>query len=381
MSEENGQETEIQETATEENNETVTDNAEDSITTENNDIDENQETTEESEEGLPSKDELDSLSDEEFEEYLNSGKLPDKQSSNNISESRAKIVSKPQKDNLDTNIQTEEKVSESIDYKAVYDTLFKPFKANGKEITPRTPQDIISLMQMGANYTKKMQLMAPMKRAVESLNKASIKEDDLNFLIDVFRGDKEAIKSLLKKHEIDPMDLDLDNIAYKSDNKNIASDSDVEFSDTLMDINDSLPQIQDILNNTWDEKSKNALLQDPNLMRALHEEIQLGRFGKVQQIVEQEKTFGRYKGMSDLEAYIDVVTKMVKEEQQKQAPKGNPIDPTQPSKTNSKQIPDKAKAAPTRSKQKSSKGSTLTAEDLFNMPEEEFTKLNLKDLV
>ena len=64
-----------------------------------------------------------------------------------------------------------------------YADIFKPFKANGKEITPKTVDDVISLMQMGANYTKKMQAMVPLKRTVETLNKADIKEEDLNFLL------------------------------------------------------------------------------------------------------------------------------------------------------------------------------------------------------
>ena len=87
-------------------------------------------------------------------------------------------------------------------------------------------------MRMGANYTKKMQLMAPLKKAAESLSRADIKEDDLNFLIDVHKGDKEAIKKLLTKHNVDPMELDLDSTNYVPKN-NIVSDEDVEYSNIL----------------------------------------------------------------------------------------------------------------------------------------------------
>ena len=265
--------------------------------------------------------------------------------------------------------------NQEVDYKSIYEQVFKPFKANGKEITPKSVEDIISLMQMGANYTKKMQLMAPMKKVVQSLDNAKIDEQELNFLIDVSKGDKEAIKQLLIKHKIDPLEIDLDGDNTYSPKNNIASDEDVEFNDTLMDIHDSLPKIQEILNKTWDDNSKKAILKDPRLMRALHEEVQMGRFDEVQKRLEAEKTFGRYKGISDVDAYIDLVTKM---EQERMKTKTQPETPTKTEST--KRIPDKSKAAPTKGKTSKS-SSSLTAKDLLSMSDDEFNKLSERDLV
>ena len=265
--------------------------------------------------------------------------------------------------------------NQEVDYKSIYEQVFKPFKANGKEITPKSVEDIISLMQMGANYTKKMQLMAPMKKVVQSLDNAKIDEQELNFLIDVSKGDKEAIKQLLIKHKIDPLEIDLDGDNTYSPRNNIASDEDVEFNDTLMDIHDSLPKIQEILNKTWDDNSKKAILKDPRLMRALHEEVQMGRFDEVQKRLEAEKTFGRYKGVSDVDAYIDLVSKM---EQERMKTKTQPETPTKTEST--KKIPDKSKAAPTKGKTSKS-SSSLTAKDLLSMSDDEFNKLSERDLV
>ena len=265
--------------------------------------------------------------------------------------------------------------NQEVDYKSIYEQVFKPFKANGKEITPKSVEDIISLMQMGANYTKKMQLMAPMKKVVQSLDNAKIDEQELNFLIDVSKGDKEAIKQLLIKHKIDPLEIDLDGDNTYSPRNNIASDEDVEFNDTLMDIHDSLPRIQEILNNTWDDNSKKVILKDPRLMRALHEEVQMGRFDEVQKRLEAEKTFGRYKGVSDVDAYIDLVSKM---EQERMKTKTQPETPTRTEST--KKIPDKSKAAPTKGKTSKS-SSSLTAKDLLSMSDDEFNKLSERDLV
>ena len=339
-------------------------------------------------------DDLANMSDSQFEEYLQSGKIPNvnntdvpdkenKEDEETTSEEKDNETEEVEIDINDVDVKDNEEQKEdssstnnnsTVDYKSAYEAIFKPFKANGKEITPRNVDDVINLMQMGANYTKKMQVIAPMKKVIESLNKAEIDEENLNFLIDVYKGDKEAIKKLLKKHSVDPIELDLDETNYVPKN-NIVSDEDVEFSNVLDDIRDSLPKIQDIVNTKWDKNSKDKLLSDPRLLRALHEEIQYGRFDKIQAQVEMEKMFGRYRGVSDLDAYIDIVTKVVqKEAQQQPEPKVEP----KPEPKVTRSIPDKTKAAPTKTK--STTKSSLTAKDILSMSEEDFNKLNIDDL-
>ena len=354
----------------------------------NVDVDDSQEQSQEvddsSDEDRITKEALDAMSDDEFTEFMNSGKLPDTKAEvkpikkkETPTEDKQPVDDDKKKEKIVTKETAPKQEVKEEDLKAIHAAIFKPFKANGKEITPKTAEDVISLMQMGANYTKKMQLMAPLKKAVESLNKASIGEEDLNFLIDVHKGDKEAIKKLLEKHEVDPLDLDMESTNYVPKN-NIASDEDVEFTDVIQDIQSSLPKIQEILSKQWDSKSKNLLLKDPTLMKALHEEIEMGRFDEVQNRLETERTFGRYKGKSDIEAYIDVVTKMVAE--QAKSTETKPNKATQDNKGSTKPIPDKTKAAPVRTKG-GNQGSTLTVKDILSMPEEEFNKLSARDLV
>ena len=365
------------------NSETGTNTQAEENNSENTDTSIESDENEGSEQDDLTDDQINTMSDEEFVEYMNSGKLPDDlafrmpkaedkpEEEEKPTPDKAKVVKKPEKEEPKSEPKTQ---STGIDYEQIYKRIFSPFKANGKEITPRTVDDVISLMQMGANYTKKMQVMAPMRKIVESLNAAKISEDDLNFLIDLHKGDKEAIKQLLKKNEIETLDLDLDEIKYKPNKKNIASDEDVAFAETISEINDSLPQIQEILNSKWDAESKKLLLNDPRAMVALHEEIQMGRFDKVQQRLELEKTFGRYKGVPDVQAYIDLVNRMVQEEQ------SNVQTSTKNTSKPNKSVHDKRKAAPTRgTPQKSS--SSLTAKDLFSMSDEEFNRLSIKDIV
>ena len=380
------QDDELLKTDTELDDDNTTDTTDDNID-DSDDTSDNEESADrdvedsDDDEDEVTQEQLNSLDDEEFAAFLNTGKLPKKPTPE-----KAKVISKPEVNNVKPEETKPEIVvsketkstKDSIDYKTAYETIFKPFKANGKEITPRNLDDVVKLMQMGANYTKKMQTLAPVKRAYESLNKADIKEDDLNFLIDIHKGDVEAIKQLLQRHNIDPIDLDLESNNYQVNRRNIASDEDVEFSDVLRDIDSSLPKIQEILNKKWDESSKQKLVKDPKLLRALHEEIELGRFDEVQARVELEKTFGKYQGYSDLEAYIDVVTKMVNEHA-KNVTLPNARTENKP-KTTPTRIPDKSKAAPVRAKAKN-QGAKMTVQDLLSMSDDDFNKLSINDLV
>lgn len=330
---------------------------------------------------------LDAMSDDEFAAYLDSGKLPSVKANDNADDKKTSPEPKESvKEPTDTDTKEEtvpnpnkakiisKPETPPIDYKATYEAIFKPFKANGKEITPRNIDDVISLMQMGANYTKKMQAMAPLRKIYETLNKANIDAENLNFLIDVNKGDTEAIKKLLQKHKVDPMELDMDKTNYVPNN-NIATDDEVEFGNVISEIQDSLPKIQEIMDKTWDAESKKKLLDNKNLLLGLHQEIQMGRFDTIQKQVELEKTFGKYKGVSDIDAYVDLVTKFVQSQQK--------VQEQSASSTNSrttKPVPDKSKAAPVRSKTKN-QGTTMTPKDLFSMSDEEFEKLSIKDLV
>lgn len=313
----------------------------------------------------PTEEELGNMSDEEFLEYVNSGKMPQRKEA--PAQPQEKVHEKAQKP-----VQNAEQPP--INYEDVVKQIFAPFKANGKEIAPRTVEDVVQLMQMGANYTKKMQSIAPMRKAVESLSNAGIdSEEKLSYLIDLYKGDKEAIKQLLKNNQIDAMDLDLDEVNYSPNKQNIASEADVKFAETLSNINESLPQIQNIMDKQWDAESKKILLSDPRALQALHEEIQMGRFEPVQKQLEVERTFGRYQGVPDIQAYIDILNRMSAQEQYQQQMQEQQMQ-------QKKNVPDKRKAAPTRGKVKSG-GTSLTPKDLFSMSDEEFEKLSIKDLV
>lgn len=60
----------------------------------------------------------------------------------------------------------------------------------------------------------------------------------------------------------------------------------------------------------WDEASKQAMLDNPVLIRGLNEEMQMGRFDVIQGIIEQNKMLGKTGNKTDLEMYQEIATAM-----------------------------------------------------------------------
>ena len=276
-----------------------------------------------------------------------------------------------------------------IDYKVQYEALLSPFRANGKDIKVDTVEDARSLMQMGANYNKKMAALKPNLKVVKMLdNHGLLDEGKLSYLIDLSKKDPEAIKKLVKDSGLDPLDIDTDNIAYKPNTYNV-SDNEVALDGILDDIRDTstFNTTIDIIGNKWDETSKDIIAKDPNIIKVINEHVGSGIFKKVSEVVERERILGRLSGLSDIEAY-----KQVGDAINSNGGFGDPVQatPTQPistSKSNSvnkannpvdPKLKDKRKAAgSTKSKPSKSKAQF----DVLNMSDEEFEKMSASKFV
>lgn len=269
---------------------------------------------------------------------------------------------------------------EPIKYDEFYKDIMKPFKANGKMITPESKEDVVSLMQMGANYVKKMATIKPALKVLSSLEKNGIDEEELNYLIDIKNKNPEAIKKLLKDSKIDMYEFDPEkDIDYKPSN-NLATEEEAIFNQTVKEIQDSphFDTTRKIVTQVWDRDSREKLLKSPELLVGLHQEIEMERFDKVQSIVDRERTFGRLQGISDLDAYMTVVNNLVREESNNTPVSKPKQEPEQVTKIVSKTV-DKSKAKPSPSKASPSKVK-YTDEDVLNMSDEDFQKLERKKL-
>lgn len=181
------------------------------------------------------------------------------------------------------------------DLVSFYDQVMKPFKANGREITLRTPEEAIRLMQMGAGYGRKLQDMQPHLKTLRMLEKNNLlDEGKLSYLIDLDQKNPDAIKKLIKDAGIDPLDLNMDdNANYRPTNHSV-SDTEVAFSEALKDVSaqpGGRETIQQI-NTTWDKTSKEALWAQPELLRIIQSQKENGLFDQISAEMERKKMLG-----------------------------------------------------------------------------------------
>ena len=200
--------------------------------------------------------------------------------------------------------QTEEDDAETVP--EVTETPVHKFKANGKEYT-FTPEEMMSqfpkIFGQAMDYTKKTQALKPWRKTIDAIESANLSHDQINLMIDVFKGDKNAIAEVMRRTGVDALDLDTEN--------NVYTPKDYGRDDTALAIKDIVDEIssdkefsitQQILNKEWDDRSFSELTRDPELIKLLHIDVKSGTYDKVQPIAEKLKVFDRGK-QSDLEYY------------------------------------------------------------------------------
>lgn len=209
----------------------------------------------------------------------------------------------------DTGSEETEEPSEKepeIDYKGFYETVMSPIKANGKEMQLRNPQEAIRLMQMGANYTQKMQSIAPYRKKIQMLKNAGLLEDEkLNYLIDLSQGNPEAVQKLLKDNKLDPLDLNIDAETRYVPGNHTVSDSEVQVQSFVDDLR-STPEGQETLRQiqSMDQASLNTIWQTPSIMATLHEQRQNGVYDFITKEMDRQKMLGNIpEGTSFIDAY------------------------------------------------------------------------------
>lgn len=197
----------------------------------------------------------------------------------------------------------------AVDFKAEYEKLTAPFMANGREMKVESVDDARTLMQMGANYNKKMAALKPNLKLLKLLeNNGLLSEEKIGFLIDLEKKSPEAINKLIKDSGIDPMDLDAEKAgSYKPTHRTV-SDAEMELDSVLEDISTS-PNFQrtiDVVGKEWDAKSKQAVAEAPQLLKVINSHIESGVFDIIRAEVDRERMLGRLSGISDIEAYRQV---------------------------------------------------------------------------
>lgn len=185
--------------------------------------------------------------------------------------------------------------ADTIDYKAAYEQIMAPFKANGKEIKLQSLDEAVRLMQMGANYTKKLQALQPNLKLLKMMeNNGLLDETKLSYLIDLDKKNPAAIQKLLRDSGVDPMDIDTTaEPSYKPGNYQV-TDEQMAFSTTLEEVasDPAGQQVVLAINRTWDERSKQEIYKDPNILRILTEQKQNGIYDTITSEMERRRVLG-----------------------------------------------------------------------------------------
>ena len=207
-------------------------------------------------------------------------------------------------------------VAETVapNYEDFFKQVMAPFKADGKTVELKTPEEAIQLMKMGANYTRKMQELQPQRKLLLMLENNGLDEGKLSYLIDLDKKDPKAILKLVKDAGIDPLDLDVSvDPAYQAGNHTV-SDAESNFRsvlDALSSSNEGKETLQ-VINSTWDQASKELLWKDAEAMNTIHQQRESGVYALISTEVARQKTLGTIPaGTSFMQAYQAVGNHMV----------------------------------------------------------------------
>lgn len=186
-------------------------------------------------------------------------------------------------------------IVEQLKLKAdAYDRVFAPFKANGRDLQVKNPEEAIQLMQMGANYTKKLQALQPHLKLVRMLeNNGLADESKITYLIDLDRKNPEAIKKLVKDANIDPMDIDPNEEPNYTAGNYSVSDQQMVFDGVVQEVAET-DEGRQVLRTVrgWDGQSKQTIYDNPSIIRTLKDHTESGIFGQIAEEVETQRTLG-----------------------------------------------------------------------------------------
>lgn len=278
---------------------------------ENEELDkiENQETEEfdndDFEESLD-QDRMFSLTDEELEKEMLAERIESSKSQ------KAEVGKEPEIDKVDDESESEElseedesgEVGSETEPSSVKTEKFK-VKANGMEFD-FTQEELIQLAPKAMDYTKKLQQLAPYRKSISAMEDNGITEQDINMLIEIKKGNKDALASIMKDSKIDPVDV----MDIESDGKFIPpsygkNESQLEVQEVYQRIHrdETYKFTEQIVDREWDSASRKTLMEKPDMIEGLHADIKNGIYAKVAPEAEKLRVLdgGR---KSNLDYYI-----------------------------------------------------------------------------
>ena len=171
------------------------------------------------------------------------------------------------------------------------DTLYK-IKANGKEFE-MTLDELKQTASKGMDYLKKTTALKPYRTMIAAMEENKVSPEDINLLIDLKKGNKEAIAKLIKENEVDVYDLPEAN-DYKPQEYR-QSETALEMKEVLNTISkDAEFSRTSEIYDAFDDQTKAFLNEDPSRIVGLHNDIKTGVFDKVLPLAEKKAMIDGY---------------------------------------------------------------------------------------
>ena len=236
---------------------------------------------------------------------------------------------------------------------------FLKIKARGTELD-LTEDEARELASKGIDYTLKTQELSKWKRLIE--NTKDIPENDLNAIKALRNGNKDALLKLAKEYNIDLYDLDTDkepelpNYLQDSNQPNIEELQHI--SQRIESDRETRPKVEQVLD-ILPIEFKEQMVAEPKLLEGLYIDIKKGITSNI--LNEALKSY-YVSGGDFLSHYQSAYHKIYNQKT---------LEPQQVQQVQ-KAVPPKAKEIPKK------KDYLQDAEEVWNMPEDDFAKLKAK---
>lgn len=288
---------------------------------------------------------IENLSDEDFDKYMNdaiaeggiaeeeeevdgtetevevdevdTAEQPEDENESEDSDDNNNDVDEEQEEDPEEDSETDEGIQETVDEhptkeetEPTTDTHKVPtfrLKADGTEFD-LTEDELKQLASKGMNYTKKMQDIKEYREHVSAIKEAALSKDDINLMIDVLKGDKDALATVMKRTGVDALDVDVENSTYVPKNYG-RNEVELDIEEVVETISRDPEYVttKHIISSNWDKQSQMEFVKDPIKIKKLHEDVKTGIFDQVVPMMLKKKALDGAR-KSDIEYYIDAGT-------------------------------------------------------------------------
>lgn len=253
---------------------------------------------------------LSSLTDDEVsDEEAESGRVPDvaaeedEESNDDDSDEEEESDEEDDEDSED---------DDEIDYEAFYKALTAPIQMAGKKLSFSNPEEIVTLMQKGAGFDKNLAKMGKFKRHFEVLEQNELLDDStLNTIVDVAKGDVQALKTFIDANDIDIYELlGMEESKY-TPKKHVKSAEEFEASEKENEIKSlsGYSDIQTLVEEEWDDESRSIVLSDKDAAQGIIELVKSGQHDAVMAEAEKVKILASG-DLTDIKAYATAYTRL-----------------------------------------------------------------------